>query len=378
MSPRISKRRAPLLQEIDMHPLGTVVISSRIRLARNIVGEHFPDWCSSDSLKKLFVRNSKAAIAAGRDIGIGLDAFTVGRDPELDGCLYEMRYLSRDLIDRPEGAGYLLAENEPDNEDDKLRLAIMLNEEDHIRIQAFRRDYDLEKAWQLADAFDSALEKHVKYAFSQKLGYLTSCPSNLGTGMRASVMLTLPGLLVCNEFESTCRALERLGVNVRGINGEKTTTSSCIVQISNRGTLGFSEHDVIARLKKITDEVIRVEYQARRYAIDKSPVFLNDMLGRSLSLLQHARVLQSEEAINALTAVKFGVELGLIAHLRLDLINELLDGCGYYAMRKQMLLSSVDRKLIDEPDIRDAFRSSLVRGVVGRAKLTLLPEVDSY
>ena len=364
-----SLRRKAASAEIT--DFGTVVLSSRVRLARNIAGEHFPDWSSPQALKRVFVRASKAALAAGHDLGIELEAFRANADEDLAGCLYESHLISKDLMNRGDGAGILLPVPGQKRSD---CLSIMINEEDHIRIQAFNGNYNLEATWKLADAFDSALEKYIDYAFSKKQGYLTSCPSNLGTGMRASVMLTLPGLLVCNEFDSTCRAVDRLGFNVRGLNGENTSTSSCIVQISNRGTLGFSEKNVINRLKKVVDEVIRIENQARLYAVRKAPVMLNDILGRSLSLLQYARVLQSEEAINALSAVRLGVELGLISRVTLAEIEGLSATCGYYATRKELLLSGCPREQVDDPDVRDIFRSDLVRKIISRAKLTLLPE----
>lgn len=356
--------------------LGSVVLSSRIRLARNVDGEHFPDWCSPSALKKNFVRIAKAAIAAGQDINTDLEAFPATGDADLNGCLFESHYISRDLLNRGEGAGYILTSPEQKVADKHSKFAMMINEEDHIRIQVFRDDYNLEKAWTEASTFDSALEKHVEYAFSKRLGYLTSCPSNIGTGMRASVMLTLPGLLVCDEFESTCRAVDRLGYNVRGINGENTTTASCIVQISNKGTLGFTEEEVIARLKRVVDEVIRVEYQARRYALTKSTVFMNDMMGRSLSLLQCARVLQSEEAVNALTAVRLGVELGLIKHLTLKEVDLLINSVGHYAIRKNILLNGGTPEMADDADYRDLYRSTIVREVVAHASQTLLPETN--
>ena len=366
-----SRRRA----EIPDAKLGTVVVSSRIRLARNLADEPFPDWAPTGRLEDIYVKVAKAAVEAGDEIGITLSAYRLGEGAIVNfaGRLFEAHLISRDLMNRGVGAGYILARVGKKGAD-RARFAMMVNEEDHVRIQVFRSDYALDDAWKLADRFDTALSKRLPYAFSRKLGYLTACPSNLGTGMRASVMLSLPGLVACNEFESTCRAVDRLGFNARGVNGENTSISSCLVQISNRGTLGFSETDVIARLKKVVDEVIRVELQARRYSMTKGAVFLDDMVARSLSLLQSAYVLQAEEAFNALTAVRLGVELGMVRRLRLSDVADLEASCGPYAIRSELMGYGCTEEEMDDPDVRDECRAALVRKAVARATLHPISE----
>ncbi len=366
-----ARRRAELPDE----KLGTVVVSSRIRLARNLADAPFPDWAPQDRLAEVFDRVSAAALEAGRDIGVPLLAYHIedGADNDAAGRLFEAHCISRDLMNRGAGAGYVLMERQA-MEKSPARLSVMVNEEDHVRIQVFRHDCRLEDAWTFADRFDTALSRRLPYAFSKKLGYLTACPSNLGTGMRASVMLTLPGLVACDEFESTCRAIDRLGFNARGVNGENTSTSSCLVQISNRGTLGFSEADVMARLMKVVDEVIRVERQARRYSMANGQAFLNDMVARSLSLLQYAHVLQAEEAQNALTAVRLGVELGMVRRLKLDVVEALYLSCGHYALRHSLVSDGCSPEDADNPDFRDQCRASMVREYVAGATLHPLPE----
>ncbi len=368
--PRRKTARGRRRAEVPDAKLGKVVVSSRIRLARNLADEPFPDWASTGRLEEILVKVAEAAVAAGDEIGMPLSAYRLedGTILNFAGRLFEAHFISRDLMNRGAGAGYLLAQAGK-NGVAGSSFAMMVNEEDHLRIQVFRDDYALEDAWKLADRFDTALSKRLAYAFSKKLGYLTACPSNLGTGMRASVMLSLPGLVACDEFESTCRAVDRLGFNARGVNGENTSTSSCLVQISNRGTLGFSETDVIARLKKVVDEVVRVELQARRYSMTKGAVFLDDMVARSLSLLQFAYILQAEEALNALTAVRLGVELGMVRHLRISEVESLEAACGHYAILGDLIADGCTAEEADDPDVRDQFRASMVRRAVARATL---------
>ena len=362
-------RRRPGLPD---EKLGRVVVSSRIRLARNLSDVPFPDWATTDQLNDIFHRVALAAIEAGNENGLDLKPGLVADDPDLAGCLYEAHLVSHDLMGRGAGAGYLL--------DRKLRpgdavcFSMMVNEEDHVRIQMMRNDDCLEEAWDFADKFDTSLSRRIPYAFSKKLGYLTACPSNLGTSLRASFMLALPGLVACDEFESTCRAIDRLGFNARGVNGENSSTSSCMVQISNRGTLGFSEADVIARLRKVVDEVVRVERQARRYAMTKGTVFLNDMLARSLSVLQNAHLLPAEEAQNALAAVRLGIELGLVRHAQVKEVDLLSALCGHYSFRSSLLREGVPRENVEDPDFRDANRATAFRNVFAHATFNPLPD----
>ena len=370
--PRRQSARGSRRAAIPDEKLGRVVVSSRIRLARNLADAPFPDWAPPEQLKAIFERVVSVVGDAGEEVGMNLKYATVEENPDFAESLYESHLVSRDLLDRGAGAGYFLDEDTMFK--GHSRFSMMVNEEDHIRIQIIRDDDRLDEAWAVADRFDTALSRHLPYAFSKKLGYLTACPSNLGTGLRASVMLALPALVLIDEFESTCRAVDRLGYNARGVNGENSSTSSCLVQISNRGTLGFSETDVIARLRKIVDEVVRVELQARRFALARDTFFFNDMVSRSLTLLQNAHVLQAEETMNALTAVRLGVELGLVRHLRTKDIESLESVCGRYAMRNEMMKGGLPRESAEDPDTRDICRSLAVRKALAHATFPPLPE----
>ena len=366
---RRSGRRSSRLSD---EKLGRVVVSSRIRLARNLADAPFPDWATIDQLNEIFQRVVDAATDAGEDVGMNLKYGLIGEDENFAGLLFERQLISRDLISRGAAAGYILDLDAKSQSD--MRFSVMVNEEDHLRIQVIRFDDRIEDAWSFADKYDTALSRRLPYAFSKKLGYLTACPSNLGTGMRASFMLSLPGLVACDEFESTCRAIDRLGFNARGVNGENSSTPSCMVQISNRGTLGFSEGDVIARLRKVVDEVVRVECQARRYSMTKGALFLNDMVARSLAVLQNARMIQADEAQNALTAVRLGVELGLVRHFRVDEAETLSGECGRYALRSSLLQEGFSAENLDNPDFRDAIRADILRKALSNATFNPLPD----
>lgn len=354
---------------------GTIVLSSRIRLARNVEGHPFPDWSTGDRRAEVFRELEPSIIKAGRLSGTPLSSFPLEacRDTDFTGGLRENNMISQQLIDRDGGAGFFLEEQAGTRKDS--RLVVMVNEEDHLRIQVFREDDDLEAAWRQADRFDSNLDRLVRYAFSDKLGYLTSCPSNLGTAMRASVMLYLPALQLLDDFEPSCRSAQALGLNVRGRNGEGTAASAGIVQISNMGTLGRTEEEVIASLRKVSGEIIRLEIQARRYLVNKAPVLLNDLIARSLSLLQTAWLLQSEEAFQALHCLRLGVELGLVRGITTDKIGQLLETTGQCHVRQMMLFANETPAVADDPDLGDAFRATIVRAAVARAKMRPLKPV---
>lgn len=350
--------------------LGTIVLSSRIRLARNLAGERFPDWSDADALSRIFLKVANAAEAAGMALGLRLLAIDLGKysDSDIVRSLCESNVISQTLLDRGEGAGFLI----PVASDTDLNVpfSLMVNEEDHIRLQVVRHDEDLEAAYQAADLFDTELGQHLDYAFGKRLGYLTSCPSNLGTGLRASMMLALPGLYLLDDFDAVCRAVDRLGYNTRGRNGEGTNATGGVVQISSRGTLGFTESEVIIGLHKVVDEVIRCERQARRHLLHKEPVVLEDYVARAFSLLRNARLLGSDEAYASLMAIRLGHELGLVRRIAKGMIDELLRATSPAHTQHMMAGAKMPAERIENPDERDAFRADLVRDALRRATLS--------
>ncbi len=293
-------------------PLPRIVVSSRVRLARNLRGERFPDWASQQERQRLLERIGAAAIQAVEEPQAKLIAIG-GADERMLEVMVERWLISRDLAARGAGGGVVVVGSGI--------VSVMINEEDHIRIQAIAPGLDLVQAWEAADAVDTRLDGLLPYAFSQRLGYLTACPSNIGTGMRASVMVHLPGLRLTGELDPIIRGLERLRFTVRGIGGEGSEAAGHRFQISNQGTLGMDERAVIASLERVVREVARHEELARKRALRDMPTILEDCLARSLALLQHARLMQAEEALDYLSALRMGVEMGLIRGARPDALD---------------------------------------------------------
>jgi len=326
-------------------PEPQIIVSSRVRLARNLRGERFPDWASEQERVDVLRRVGAAAVQAAEHPDAKVIPIA-----QVDGVrmetMLERSIISRDLVDRGAGAGVVYG---------GIRaLSVMINEEDHIRIQAFSPGLALSRAWEIADAFDTRLEKLVPYAFSDRLGYLTACPSNIGTGMRASVMVHLPGLRVSGELEAVIRGLERLRFTVRGIGGEGSAASGHRFQISNQGTLGLEERAVIASLERVAVEVARHEGLARKRALRDMPVVVKDCVARALAILQHAHLIQADEALDYLSAVRMGVEMGMIQDAdpdRLEML-ELMVQPGH-------LQNYVKEEL--DPEQRDMRRADMLR-----------------
>ncbi len=361
-----------LLEPVHAPPdeYGTIVLSSRIRLARNLEGERFPDWNDPDGLSRVLLKVANAAQASGDAIGLRLLAVDMGKfiGEDVAPCLCESNVISQSLLDRGAGAGFLIPFSTEN--DSFVPFSLMVNEEDHIRLQIVRHDEDLEAAWRAADLFDTELSKRLPFAFRKRLGYLTSCPSNLGTGLRASVMLALPGLALLEDFDAVCRAIDRLGYNARGRNGEGTSSTGGVVQISSRGTLGFTESEVIAGLRQVVDEVVRCERQARRHLLRNEPFLLEDYIARAFSLLRNARLLGSEEAVASLEAVRLGLELGLVRRVAKGTIDELITASSPTHTRHLMLKEKMPKETLDNPDARDAFRSDFISKALRRGTIT--------
>jgi protein arginine kinase len=242
------------------------------------------------------------------------------------------------------------------------QLAVMINEEDHLRIQAIRTGLDVRRAWEVADAVDTHLESRLAYAYTPRLGYLTACPSNVGTGMRASVMVHLLGLRLTNDLDAVIRALERMRLAVRGVGGEGSEAAGHMFQISNPGTLGQDEASIIDGLLRVVNEVVRQERQARLRLLRDSPEVLLDCLARALAVVQHARVMQTDESLDYLSALRLGVILGLIRRLTVPEID-----AWVLAVQPGHLQKRLGKIL--EPEQRDILRATLLRDQLADASL---------
>ena len=332
-------------------PACDIAMTCRVRLARNLEKERFPDWATERDRERV-VSSVTAALQSE------FPEFRVCPVSELDEkdreMLCEAHLVSKDLLAREAGGGLAYA---PDSS-----LCVMINEEDHLRIQGFGLGLDLETAWRAADALDTCLEGHLAYAWSPQYGYLTACPSNVGTGLRASAMLHLLGLRLLGDIEAAVRGLERMRLLVRGMAGEGSEAAGQIYQISNMDSLGKDEAAIVGRVKRICAEVVRQEHNARVRLVQESPLVLLDCLARSLSVLQNARLLATSEAIEFLSALRLGASLGLVTRLKVAEVDRLilLVQPGHLQKSKGLALS---------PEERDEMRAEFLRRKVAHVKL---------
>jgi protein arginine kinase len=230
--------------------------------------------------------------------------------------LVERRLVSHELGDGSRPRGLLLAEREG--------LALMLNEEDHLRLQALTPGFQLADAWARADAADDELDQALDFAFSEEIGYLTACPTNAGTGLRASVLIHLPALVLLEEIQRVLKSIMQVGLNVRGLYGEHSEVMGNLFQISNQTTLGRSERDAIESLERVTRQIIDTEERARERMMRDARVQIEDKVWRAYGTLRFCRSIHSREVINLCSAVRLGVALGMPGLCRLNVLNELL------------------------------------------------------
>lgn len=278
-----------------------IMISTRIRLARNIDGYSFPNALSKDAMSEVrgkiidAIENEKGEIGAFKTVNMS----------ELDSLdrrvMMEQHLISAELIERPEAAVLV-------SEDDEK--SVMALEEDHIRIQVIKSGFKLKEAFDAASLLDDAIEKHLPYAFSERYGYLTSCPTNTGTGMRASVMMHLPALTMTGNIDRIMKSASNLGLEVRGLYGEGSKAYGALYQLSNRITLGVSETETLDKLESIAKQIKEREEEARGLIKDKNEVA--DRLWRSLGTLKYARSMSSQEAKSLISDYMLGVGMGII------------------------------------------------------------------
>ncbi len=292
-----------------------VIVSSRVRLARNLAHRPFPGWAPEVMSVQLWQEMSALLPGVlGDPAPMVLEMSALSRVDR--GVLVERHLISRDLsAAKAKGSGLVLQRDES--------IAIMVNEEDHLRLQAMSPGLMLRELWRRIDAIDTAIENRVRYAYSPRLGYLTACPTNVGTGMRASVMLHLPGLVLMNEINSIIKGVNKIGLAVRGLWGEGTDASGNMFQISNQMTLGEREGNIIGRLEQIVLEIAEHEKNARARLLEKRENNLRDHIGRALGILTHAFLLNSRETLDLLSALRLGIDMGLVVNWGKTVLDEL-------------------------------------------------------
>jgi protein arginine kinase len=295
-------------------PQSEIVISSRIRLARNLASFPFIRRCSESDrqgVERTF-REAILSVADWKD----LSRVNVADLPTIDRqFLVERQLISRELSEASGARSVYI--------DTQETYSLMINEEDHLRMQAMHSGLDLDAAWQQINAMDDWLDQRVNFAFHERLGYLTACPTNVGTGMRVSVMLHLPALVITQQIEKVFRSLQKMGLAVRGLYGEGSQAMGDFYQISNQITLGRSETDLVKQVAEVIPVIIDYEHQARAFLVKESRKDLHDRVSRAYGILCTAQTISSEETLHLLSSVRMGIYLGLIKDLEIPTINKL-------------------------------------------------------
>jgi protein arginine kinase len=295
-------------------PHDRIVMSSRVRLARNLRSLPFPGWAKKTERIKALETIQPAVESLPQLTG----AFSETMDNlgQLDKLILVERHLiSREHAAKSAGSGLVLNKEES--------LCVMINEEDHLRMQALRPGLQLQQAWQAIDQVDSELERKLNYAFSSELGYLTACPTNLGTGIRVSAMLHLPGLVLDEQINQIIQAVNKLNLAVRGLYGEGTEALGNVFQVSNQMTLGEVEVDIVERLNKVLLQIIESEENARGLLLEKKPKIVFNFIGRAYGILANAHSITSKETMNQLSLMRLGIDLGEFPTADRALIDEL-------------------------------------------------------
>ena len=296
-------------------PHADLVVSTRIRLARNLESVPFTHRAREEQLNGVLVSVSKAAERSAAFQGctfLRMNEMT----PIERQVLVERRVVSTELGDGTKPRGIVIAHDE--------RLSLMINEEDHLRLQVLTPGFQLAEAWGTADVADDELDQALDFAFSEEIGYLTSCPTNAGTGLRASVLIHLPALVLLDEIQKVLKMIVQVGLNVRGLYGEHSEMMGNLFQISNQTTLGRSERESIDSLERVTRQILQTEERARERMIRDARVQIEDKVWRAYGTLRHCRSIHAREVINLCSAVRLGVALGLTGLPPLRVVNELL------------------------------------------------------
>ena len=326
-------------------PHDRIVMSSRVRLARNLREHAFPGWAKKPERVKV-LETILPAVVAMPEMS---DSFAEAMDnlTALDKQLLVERHLiSREHAAKNVGSGLVVNRAET--------FSVMINEEDHLRMQALRPGFQTREAWQAVDKLDSALEKKLNFAFDNELGYLTACPTNLGTGIRVSAMLHLPGLVLAEQINPIIQSVNKLGLAVRGLYGEGTEALGNVFQVSNQMTLGESETVIVERLEKVLSQIIEHEENARQTLMEKKPKLVFNHIGRAYGILANAHSISSKETMNLLSLLRLGVDMELFPGTQRSLVDEL-----FLITQPAHLQKQVSDKLSAEE--RDLIRADMVR-----------------
>jgi len=325
-------------------PESDVVVSSRVRLARNVAGFPFVNRCSPADREAI---ESYLATSI-RSLPRPLIYFRLDRLSELERLLLLERHLiSRDHHETDGVRGVALDSTES--------TSIMINEEDHIRMQVLRSGFEMESLASVAQALDDELSERVEYAYSEKFGFLTACPTNVGTGMRVSVMTHLPALELTNQLERVFQLVRRIHFHIRGFYGEGSHATGSFYQISNQITLGKSEQETVKSINALVPQIVDTERKARETLVKKGGPLLEDRIYRALGLLKTARRIDTGEALTLLSHVRLGINTGMIRGLTVPDLN------GILLSVQPGHLQALRGSEIDDPVQRDIARAEFIR-----------------
>ncbi|MGE5309180.1 MAG: protein arginine kinase [Deltaproteobacteria bacterium] len=333
-------------------PHSDIVISSRIRFARNLDKFPFPHWANK--------KQSADALALVEDAASKTDALrgsTVFKLADMDSLdkqfLIERHLMSMEHAQKNNSKAVIIDEEEV--------ISIMVNEEDHLRIQVMQSGFNLYEAWDIINRIDDGLAKELTYAFMSDWGYLTSCPTNTGTGMRGSVMLHLPALVMTRQINQVLAAIAKLSFTTRGLYGEGTQATGNFFQISNQVSLGQSETEIIENINGLIRQVIEQENTSRQALLSHSRSMLEDKINRSLGILKSAHIISSQETTELLSLVRLGIDLGMIREINRREVNEL------FILTQPAHLQKMENKKLTSPE-RDVKRAELIRTKLTKAQ----------
>ena len=330
-----------------------IVLSTRVRLARNLQGHAFgararvnDRQAVLDNFKEIYARSDslmKGTLLEMKDLG-----------SRARRILLERRLVTSDLLgktesDPPAGTAVHFSDRDP--------LSVMVNEEDHLRVQSLLSGLRIQESWEIVDSLDEELGQELPYAFHHEFGFLTSCPTNVGSGLRASVFMHLPGLVLTKEIGKVLQGLTQVGLTFRGLYGEGSEVVGNFFQVSNQTTLGKSEEDLVDHLDKIVRQVIQYEIQARQVLLRDARSVTEDKIWRAYGLLRYARALSFEELMNLLSGVRLGLSLKLLPGLRVYTLNKMM-----IFTQSAHLEQAVGRDLVSEE--RDSHRAAYVRRIL--------------
>ncbi len=326
-------------------PNSNIVISSRARLARNFDRMPFSNWAKKKDLEQVLDMVSEAARSS---LLLKKTSFIRLKElNEIDRAFLVERHLMSPEHAKDVEFKALIA-------DSKEVVSVMVNEEDHLRIQALQSGLNLKEAWRVINTLDTDLNKKLPYAYSAKWGYLTSCPTNTGTGLRGSVMLHLPALVFSGQIGKVLQATAKLGLNIRGLYGEGTEAVGNFFQVSNQVSVGLTEEEMIDNVERIINQVIYREEATRKNIMIKNKEELSDRVWRAYGTLKSARIITSNETITLLSAIRIGVDMEIVKNLDRKMVNEL------FMLIQPAHLQKLEGKVLSSRE-RDIKRAEIVR-----------------